>query len=556
MKRLSRRQLLRRGVGLALAWTGAGRVFRSRVARAAPLPPRARHSAMSMPPPKVVRQLHLEKITPYVDPLPIPPVLRRVGVTADPNRRGRQVPLYRVEMREIAASVHRDLKPSKQWSYGTAVPGPTIEVRSGEPVAIEWANKLPDQHFLPIDHTICGASGVPDVRTVVHVHGAKVPPQSDGYPDRWYVPGQSRLVHYPNQQDAATLWYHDHAMGIERLNQYAGLFGSYLIRDQVEDELELPNGPHEIPLFIFDRILDEDGQIQYPSSSVTKAPWVAEVYADSILVNGKLFPELAVDRRAYRFRITNASNARFLTLSLSTKTPMIQIGSDQGLLASPVVLQTLSLAPAERADVIIDFGPLAGQRVLLVSQISLELMRFAVAPGKPIVDWQAPRKLRDIPRMTAAMAARTRRLALEEFGDEHHDMLMLLNGKRWRDPVTETPELDAVEIWELVNYTEDTHPIHLHLVRFQVLDRQQIDINAYLYNNSEYKPVGELVPPQPNEMGWKDTVQAHPEAITRIIVKFEGYLGRYVWHCHVLEHAANEMMRPFEIVKPSGKRKI
>ena len=510
---------------------------------------------MSMAPPKVVRQLHLEKITPYVDPLPIPPVLRRAGVTADPNRRGRQVPLYRVEMREIEASVHRDLRPSKQWSYGTAVPGPTIEVRSGEPVAIEWTNKLPDKHFLPVDHTICGAdAGVPEVRTVVHVHGAKVPPESDGYPDRWFTSGQARLVHYPNQQDAATLWYHDHAMGIERLNQYAGLFGSYLIRDHVEDELELPSGPHEIPLFIFDRILDETGQIQYPASSTTEAPWVAEVYADSVLVNGKLFPELAVDRRAYRFRITNASNARFLTLSLSTKTPMIQIGSDQGLLASPVVLDSISLAPAERADVIIDFGPLAGQKVLLVSQISIELMRFAVAPGKPIVDWQAPKQLRDIPRMTPAMATKKRNLALEEFGDERHDMLMLLGGKRWHDPVTESPELDSIEIWELVNYTEDTHPIHLHLVRFQVLDRQPLDVNAYLYNNNEYKPMGDPFPPKANELGWKDTVQAYPEAITRIIVKFEGYLGRYVWHCHVLEHAANEMMRPFEVVKPARRR--
>jgi spore coat protein A len=133
-------------------------------------------------------------------------------------------------------------------------------------------------------------------------------------------------------------------------------------------------------------------------------------------------------------------------------------------------------------------------------------------------------------------------------------MLMLLGGKRWRDPVTETPELDSVEVWELVNYTEDTHPIHLHLVRFQVLDRQQIDINAYLYNNSEYKLLGDVMPPQANELGWKDTVQAHPEAVTRIIVKFEGYLGRYVWHCHVLEHAANEMMRPFEVVKPTRRR--
>jgi len=232
---------------------------------------------------------------------------------------------------------------------------------------------------------------------------------------------------------------------------------------------------------------------------------------------------------------------------------MIQIGSDQGLLASPVPVTTLTLAPAERADVIIDFGPLAGQRVLLKSQ-SFELLQLTVAPGKPIVDWRPPAVLRDVPRVPASAAVKTRSLGLDEYADPTHGMLMLLDGKRWRDPVSETPELGSTEIWELTNYTGDTHPIHLHLVRFQILDRQRLDIDAFRYENQR-KLVGPPVPPEANECGWKDTVQAHPESITRIIVKFEGYAGRYVWHCHVLEHAANEMMRPFEVVKPTGRRR-
>ncbi|HET9623345.1 MAG TPA: multicopper oxidase domain-containing protein [Kofleriaceae bacterium] len=546
MKPLSRRQLLQRGAGLALAWTGAGRVLRAGAEPAAP------HTTMAMPRPHVTRPLRASRLARFVDALPIPPVQLRAGTAPDPARRGRQVPLYRVHMREVEASVHRDLPPARFWSYGAGMPGPTLEVRSGEPVAIEWRNDLPTRHFLPIDHTMCGAdASAPEVRTVVHVHGAKVPPESDGYPDRWFTPGHARTVHYPNQQDAATLWYHDHAMGIERLNQYAGLFGAYLIRDHVEDELALPDGPHEIPLFIFDRILDEDGQLQYPTSGNPDTPWVPEVYGDTILVNGTYAPRHAVERRAYRFRIVNASNARFLYLSLSSRTPMIQIGSDQGLLAAPVKIDKLSLAPAERADVIIDFGPLAGQHVVLMSQ-AFELARFEVAAGKPIVDWQPPSRLRDVPRVPASAAVKTRSLGIDEYGDPQHGMLMLLDGKRWRDPVTETPELDTTEIWELVNYTGDTHPIHLHLVRFQILDRQRLDIDAFRYLDQR-KLMGPPIPPEVNERGWKDTVQAHPESITRIIVKFEGYAGRYVWHCHVLEHAANEMMRPFE-VRPRRKR--
>jgi spore coat protein A len=128
-----------------------------------------------------------------------------------------------------------------------------------------------------------------------------------------------------------------------------------------------------------------------------------------------------------------------------------------------------------------------------------------------------------------------------------HTMLMLLDAKRWHEPVTEQPTLGTVEIWKLVNLTEDTHPIHLHLVRFQILDRQAFDVDGYM-TFGKMRLLGSPVPPEPSEEGWKDTVQAHPGMITRIIVRFEGYVGRYVWHCHVLEHAANEMMRPFEVV--------
>jgi spore coat protein A, manganese oxidase len=411
-------------------------------------------------------------------------------------------------------------------------------------------NQLPTKHFLPIDHTICGCGpGIPDVRTVPHVHGARVPASSDGYPEKWFVPGHSALFHYPNRQEAATLWYHDHAMGIERLNQYAGLFGAFFVRDDVEESLALPSGAYEIPLVFFDRLFDQEGQIQYLTSGAPEAPWVSEMYGDALLVNGKLAPFLEVEPRPYRFRMINAANARFFYFALNGGQELVQIGSDQGLLPAPIRLKTLTLSPGERADVVIDFGPLAGKEVLLSSQ-AFQLMQFRVKGSKPEAPASLPAVLRPVPRTPLSSVVKTRQLSLNEYEDpQTHTMLMLLNGTYWREPVTEKPVLDTVEVWELYNFTGDVHPIHLHLVRFQLLDRQHFDIDAFNYEH-QMKLKGTPVPPFPNEMGWKDTIQAHPEMITRIIVRFEGYAGRYVWHCHVLEHSSKEMMRPFEVVAP------
>ncbi|HEX7360266.1 MAG TPA: multicopper oxidase domain-containing protein [Bryobacteraceae bacterium] len=171
----------------------------------------------------------------FADPLPIPPVATPSGF--------RPHPYYRIAMRQIERKVHRDLPPTRFWSYGSTVPGPTFEAHTGKPLLIEWANQLPLRHFLTIDHTLEGAgSSEPDVRAIVHLHGGRVPPQSDGYPENWFVPGKSVTSLYPNCQDAAMLWYHDHAMGINRLNIYAGLFGNYFLRDRIETSLNLPRG--------------------------------------------------------------------------------------------------------------------------------------------------------------------------------------------------------------------------------------------------------------------------------------------------------------------------
>jgi spore coat protein A len=277
------------------------------------------------------------------------------------------------------------------------------------------------------------------------------------------------------------------------------------------------------------------------------------------MVNGNLLPFLEVEPRPYRFRILNASNTRFFRFSISNGLSFNQIGSDQGLLPGPVEMKGLPLACAERADVVLDFSSLGGQRFTLVNQRQ-QVMEFRVAPSRVAITSTArenrmnpagfsrPRKLRTIERISESAAVRTRTLTLNEYmHPKTHLMLMLLNGKYWRDPVGETPLLNSIEIWSLINTTQDLHPIHLHLVRFQILDRRAFDVDDYL-NYNKFHFLGDPAPPEPGEAGWKDTVQVHPETVTRIIIPFKGYPGHYVWHCHLLEHAANEMMRPFEVL--------
>jgi len=511
------------------------------------LPPSASQGPLAAHAPPLV-PLHPDALAHFVDALPIPRVLEPDGTRADPDDATAQIPFFRVAMRETETRVHRDVPPSRVWSYGGSMPGPTIETRSGRGLLIEWVNELPTQHLFAIDHTLCGAGAdLPDVRAIVHVHGARAPSASDGYPESWYPPGHSAVHHYPNRQDATTLWYHDHAMGIERLNQYAGLFGVFLVRDEIEDALHLPSGPYEIPLVLCDRLFTAAGQLHYPTSGLPEAPWVTEFYGDALLVNGTLFPYLEVEPRRYRFRVVNASNSRFYPLALKGGKSFHQIGTDQGFLQAPVALKSLTLAPAERADLLIDFSDAAGQNLILQSQ-AFQLMQFRVAARATGKSAPLPAALRPIARTRESEAVKTRTLTLNEYMDpKTHTMLMLLNATHWREPVTEKPALGTIEIWNLMNLTEDTHPIHLHLVRFQILDRQAFDADGYL-TDGKMKLIGGPVLPEPSEDGWKDTVQAHPGMITRIIVRFEGYAGRYVWHCHVLEHAANEMMRPFEVV--------
>jgi len=508
----------------------------------------------------------------YIDPLPIPPVLLPRKGTKDGEE-------LHVRMMECAHRLHSQLPPARVWSYEGHYPGPTIEAACGHAVEIEWYNLLPSEHLFEIDETIHGAMPpAPAVRTVPHLHGASAPSGSDGLPEKWFISGTSVRYRYPNQQAAATLWYHDHAIGITRLNLYAGLSGFYLLRDPQEQSMNLPSGEFEIPLVIQDRTLDEGGQLVYAPAQegggkLPPRTWGPQLFGDLPVINGAIYPFCNVEPRSYRLRILNAANARFFNLYLNlahrpTDIPNLvsfhQIGSDCGFLAQPVAMRQLLIAPAERADLIVDFSGLDGKTVTLMNDARApypgwnqlhsiypplgELMQFRVV--LPVSDLRTKSRLPQpypLPRIDPEQCAVTRDFVLTEaMNAEGMTIAMKINNKGYADPITEFPKLGTVEKWRFVNMTDDTHPMHLHLAQFQVLERQGFNYEALLQGKLEL--LGSRRPAAPNEAGWKDTAIVNPRDVLTILVKFSGYTGRYVYHCHMAEHEDNDMMRPYEVI--------
>jgi len=519
----------------------------------------------------------------YVTPLAIPPVIRpRPGAAP-----------VQIHMRPFRHQAHRDLPPTPMWGYNGMWPGPTFEVRKGQPISVKWTNQLPTKHFLPLDYTIHGEEqDVPEVRSVTHVHGARVMPDSDGYPDAWVTSdgrtGSVRAAdpcHYPNDQNATTLWYHDHAIGITRLNIYAGLAGFYLIRDAEEDNLNLPSGAYEIPLMIQDRSFSADGSLLYPPApNGTHPVWMQEFFGNAICVNGKATPFLEVEPRKYRFRIVNGSNSRFYHVTLvpadaSGKPtgkpvdapPFIQIGSDGGLLPAPLRMHYLIFSPGERFDIVIDFSEHKGASLAMTNDapapyarggeiVPSEVMLFKVTKPLSGTDTSSvPETLVPFSPLNAAQAVRERTLALVEMDrpSDGYTMIGLLDKKHWDDPISEDPKAGSTEIWSFANTTGDVHPMHIHLVQFQVLNRQTFDVKTYA-TTGKLVFTGIPMPPESNERpAWKDTIKTYSGYVTRVIARFDLPAGvvpkpgeefRYVWHCHVLEHEDNEMMRPYKIV--------
>jgi spore coat protein A len=539
-------------------------------------------------------------------------------------------------------------------------PAFTIEAGVDAPVRVRWINDLMDgngnflPHLLPMDPTLHWANppgGVPQrdsrpsftstpnpytgpVPFVTHLHGGHSAEESDGFAEAWYLPrarnipgGYARfgtqyqpfrtkfqslhhqawtpgnaVFHYENDQPASTLWYHDHTLGMTRVNVYAGPAGFYLIRGGPFDAepgvlpgpapaLGDPSGTryYEIPLAIQDRSFNADGSLFYPDSraffdefegpyipdSDVSPIWNPEFFGNTMLVNGNTWPDLAVEQRRYRFRILNGCNGRFLILKLVTgdpearpataALPFHQIGAEGGFLPQPAALDQLLVGPAERADVVVDFTGLPeGTEVFLINEgpdepfgggvpgvdfpfadpaTTGQVMRFTVGALIGVDTSEIPPELPAAPKPGAETF--TRQVSLNEevstfpgFDGPIEALLGTVNpdgtgnSLGWDAPITENPATGATEVWEMHNFTEDAHPIHIHEVLFEVVDRKP-------FGGASYGP-------ESWETGLKDTVIAYPGEITRVKAHFDRE-GLFVWHCHLVEHEDNEMMRPYRI---------
>jgi spore coat protein A len=458
--------------------------------------------------------------------------------------------------------------------------------RSGTPLTVSYTHDLPETYpdWIPVDTRLTPLGD--KVRLMTHLHGGFVAAESDGNPavtPDGFGPGETQTVFYTNQlpqMPASQLWFHDHGLGATRLNVFAGLAAAYILRDEFDtgeepNPIGIPGGAYEIPLVVQDRQFNPDGTFRYPTSDIEGVTWIGEYFGDTMLVNGKVWPFLEVEPRMYRFRILNGCNARILSLDIGGP-DLWQIGAEGGMWDVPVPVKRLVLAPAERADVLLDFTEFAGKTLVMKNH----------KPGKPVSN-PAPSLLQVMqirvgttvshpgptsipPSLAGGRKAdlrdpvTTRYITLNEVEPEEVEWYLNLNGVRFDEgPTTETPKVGTVEDWVYINVTGDTHPMHVHLVTFQVVGRTPFDVEAYeaAYGGLNGVPggidptafaTGPMLSPAPEERGFKDTVKANPGQFTTIRAKFELPTDvpapqDYVYHCHIVEHEDNDMMRPFTV---------
>lgn len=474
---------------------------------------------------------------PFTVPLSVPEVAKPVegGSRYDIVQRPAQI--------EIVPGTRTEV-----WGYNGTFPGPTFDVRSGEPITVSITNELP-------------------VPTSTHLHGGVTPPEFDGYPTHLIVaedqaesfdPSTATNDHmehghdpsawqlstgqfeheYPLDQPAATLWYHDHRMDFTGPQVYRGLAGMFIVRDDIDDGLPLPKGDKDIPLLLADRAFEEDGSFRYPSVDPTlleeagvEGGYHQGVEGDVILVNGAPWPELEVDATRHRFRILNASNARRYDLRLDPPPPdgdaFVQVGSDVGLLAEPQGLDAIVLAGAERADVVIDFGEYpVGTEVRLINELDTgaahNVMRFRVARGGT-EDSEIPTKLAEVEPLSVDDVAKKVQFDFRRTGGG-----WTINGELF-DLQASLANFELGTTALLTFTTDFHHPVHLHLGHFQVHKRNGRS-------------------PDTRDAGWKDTVDVRPFEVVEVLAKFDGFRGRYLTHCHNLEHEDMAMMANIDIV--------
>ncbi|HEX2195564.1 MAG TPA: multicopper oxidase family protein, partial [Actinomycetota bacterium] len=400
-------------------------------------------AALALPRPAVAFAEAFAAVEPFQVPLRVPRVLKPVRSTDERD--------YFVTTLRAA---RRRLLPGKQtpiWGFDGAFPGPTIKVTRGREAVVRRVNQL-------------------DVPVTIHLHGGRVPASSDGHPLDLIRPGRHKDYVYPNDQEATTLWYHDHTHHHSSRNVYKGLAGLYVIEDPAEADFGLPSGEYDVPLVLQDRKFRRNGSFKFRDSH-------DDVLGSVFLVNGRPAPFFEVANRKYRFRILNASNSRGYDLALSTGEPLVQIASDQGLLAAPTPMPTIPLWTGERAEIVVDFSKYpVGTRVVLGDRqdaanpsAAVPLIAFDVA-REEADDSSLPAVFRPIQRLLTGSVQRE--FALEFDFDRN---VWVINGKTF-DPrrVDVKPRLGDTEVWTFRNLSSVTHPMHVHLVRFQVLDRNNL----------------------------------------------------------------------------------
>ncbi|MER6084619.1 O-aminophenol oxidase PhsA [Streptomyces sp. NPDC001833] len=589
-----------------------------------------------------------EELAPYVAPLPVPPVLRPGS--------GDVLRETEIALRPTWVRLHPQLPPTLMWGYDGQVPGPTIDVRRGQRVRIAWTNRIPKGSEYPVTsvqvplrtdgrpqpNTEPGREGAePDkdvaalpAWTVTHLHGAQTGGGNDGWADNAVGSGDAQLSEYPNDHQAVQWWYHDHAMNITRWNVHTGLYGTYLVRDDEEDALGLPCGEREIPLLLADRNLetDEDGRLNgrllhktvivQQQNPETGKPVTIPFTGPYTTVNGRIWPHAEVADGWYRLRLVNASNARIYELVLvdedGNPVPGVlhQIGSDGGLLPRPVpvdfdaALPTLTVAPAERFDLLADFRGLEGKKLRLVNKGRNQppgvpdpagdvrypaVLEFRVGCGGAADGFELPEVLsgsfrrltHDIPHghrlvvltppatkgagghpeiweMTEVIDPGSVQVPAEGViqltGADGTTKTYRRTSRTFNDALGFTIAEGSYEQWSFLNLAPIVHPMHIHLADFQLLGRDAYDVSGFdpavggTAKPIAFNPAARL-PLAPNELGHKDVFRVPGGQILRVMGRFDGAYGRFMYHCHLLEHEDMGMMRPF-VVMPEEAMKF
>ncbi|MER5674814.1 multicopper oxidase family protein [Pseudonocardia alni] len=484
-------------------------------------------AALALPLERTIRAKSVSTIAaskipaPYTVPFAVPPVLAPVRSDAGTD-------YYELVQQQVVTRILPGVDTAV-FAYNGVVPGPTIVANRGRQTVVRQINRLPDRH------PVLGYQPW----TSTHLHGMASRPEYDGYANDITLPGQYKDYRYPNAQPARTLWYHDHGVHHTAENVYMGLAAQYHLYDPQERALPLPKGRYDVPLIIRDAIFAADGSLRFDDRLHSG------VAGDVILVNGRPWPVMDVERRKYRFRILNGCAGRGLRLTLSTGDPLVVIATDGGLVPVPQPVTQLRQGMAERYEVVVDFakypvGTLVDLRNLSVPNTvdydhTNKIMRFRVAgEATDTADDEVPARLApDNPVMTLpeSAATRTRRLRVKKDG-----AIWTVGEQTWAQieasNFTRTfaaPAANGVEIWEIENTSGGWfHPVHIHLVDFRVLTR-----------NGR--------PPRPEELGPKDVVYVGEGETVRVLMRFENQIGRYMIHCHNVSHEDHDMMSQFEV---------